>query len=205
MFEKKIFFSIMTLFLLCSCKQKEFNDIDEMITYLKMPINGYFQSKNINGIHFELMYQPTDILVYRELDSAYSKSLINLVREKYAKNLYFNLSISKEGGELLNKVPQNTDDFGALLTQLSFQMDKRIHLYNNKKDTIELADYVYPRMYGMSKTTSILFVFPKNDEFLNSEYLNFTIEDIGLKTGEIKFKIKSNDIKNEPKLIFPKS
>lgn len=193
---------VFILFFFCSCQQKEFIDVAEMTDFLKNKENGYFQTKNINGIDFELMYQPTDLMVIRELDDVYNRNIINSLKKKYSENLYFNLGISIKGQELLNSVPQNRDDFGALVMQLSFEMDKKIHLYTDIKDTIKMADYVYPRMYGMSKTTSILFVFPRNEKFFNSEYLNFTIEDIGLKTGEIKFKIDSKNINHQPKLIF---
>jgi hypothetical protein len=44
-------------------------------------------------------------------------------------------------------------------------------------------------MYGMGGATTMLFIYPKDQKYLNDEYLNFTIEDLGIYTGEVKFKI----------------
>ena len=63
-------------------------------------------------------------------------------------------------------------------------------------------DYNYPRMYGMGGATTMLFIYPKDQKYLNDEYLNFTIEDLGIYTGEVKFKISIENIENEPKLKF---
>ena len=43
-------------------------------------------------------------------------------------------------------------------------------------------------MYGMGGATTMLFIYPKDQKYLNDEYLNFTIEDLGIYTGEVKFK-----------------
>ena len=89
-----------------------------------------------------------------------------------------------------------------MVNQLAFGMDQKVHLFTQSKDTLEMADFIYPRMYGMSRATTIMFVFPRETEPLNEAYLNFTIEDLGLYTGEVKFKIDTKKIKNEPKLKF---
>jgi len=90
-----------------------------------------------------------------------------------------------------------------MVNQLAFGMGEKAHLYNQQKDTIELADFIYPRMYGMSQSTDILFVFPREKQYLKKEYLNFTIEDLGMYTGEVKFKVAIDKITNEPKILKP--
>lgn len=188
--------------LFSSCTQKSFDSKEELISYLKNPENGLFETKVVNDIEFQILYQPTDLLVQRELDTIQNKNLISTLRKKYSENIYFNLSISKRGNELLNSVPKNREEFSSMVSQLSFSLDKSIHLYNNKHDTIHTVGYVYPRMFGTSKATSLLFVFPKDEKFFDSKYLNFTIEDMGFRTGEVRFKINTNKIKGEPKLTF---
>ena len=79
-------------------------------------------------------------------------------------------------------------------------MKNKVHLFNSKKDTIELLDYVYPRMYGMSKTTSMLFVYPRDEKKLKEKELNFTVEDLGMYTGEVKFKISNRRINSKLKI-----
>jgi hypothetical protein len=131
-----------------------------------------------------------------------SKTEIDSLRKKYNKYLYFNLSMSRNIKELLSTTPQNRNEFGAMVSQLAFEMGNKVHLFTENRDTIEIADFVYPRMYGMSKATTIMFVYPREEEKLKEEYLNFTVEDIGLYAGEVRFKIDIEKIKNEPILNF---
>ncbi len=106
--------------------------------------------------------------------------------------------MSKNNKELLSTAPKNRNEFGAMVNELAFGLGEKVHLYTQQKDTIALADFVYPRMYGMSRSTDVLLVYPRKQ--LNDEYINFTIEDLGLDTGEVKFKVPTTSINNEPKL-----
>ena len=127
---------------------------------------------------------------------------IQNLRDKYSKYLYFNLSMSKNNHELLSNVAGNKQKFGAMVNQLAFGMEQKVHLYTQKKDTIAMADYIYPRMYGMSGATTILLVYPREEKVTNKEFMTLTIEDLGFYTGEVKFKIPTTIFNNEPKLTF---
>lgn len=196
-------FLFLLLILLVSCDQKTFDTEEEMWTYLKDESNGYMQKKNVSGYDFSLLYRPTDLLVKQELDSV-SNEKIKVLRDKYSQYMYINLSMSKNNKELLSTAPKNRNEFGAMVNQLAFGMNEMVHLYTSKKDTIEMLDFIYPRMYGMSNSTSIMFVFPRDKKYLDEEYLNFTVEDLGLFTGEVKFKIPIKKIYKEPILNFNK-
>ena len=190
--------------LIIGCQgHKTFNTEDDLTMYLHEESNGYTQHKTINGVEYTLLYRPTDLLVKQELgDASATETQVQTSREKYNKYLYFNLSMSKNNKELLSVAPKHQNEFGAMVNQLAFGMDQKVHLFTQSKDTLEMADFIYPRMYGMSRATTIMFVFPRETEPLNEDYLNFTIEDLGLYTGEVKFKIDTKKIKNEPKLKF---
>ena len=190
------------VYLLSSCAQKSFETQEALWSYLKDEDNGYLQQKNINGYDFSLLYKPTDLMVAQELEEDASKERLNALREKYKKQLYFTLSMSRNGKELLSTTPKNRQEFGAMVNQLAFGMRDKIHLFTQQKDTIAMLDYNYPRMYGMSKATTILFVYPRMDKYLREEALNFTIQDLGGYTGEVKFKIEIDKIKKEPIITF---
>ncbi len=185
-----------------SCTNNTFSNETNLLAYVKAPENGYTQSKTINGIDYTLMYRPTDLLVNQELAETITDSAVTTLREKYNKYLYFNLSMSQNNQELLNAKAGNKNEFGALVNQLAFGMNEKVHLYTKSKDTIALADFIYPRMYGMSKATTIMFVYPRDENALKEETLNFTIEDLGFYTGEVKFKIDTKQLENEPQLSF---
>lgn len=188
------------IFLGLGCSNKTFDTEESLWTYLKDEDNGYYQEKEVNGYEFSLLYKPTDLLVKQELGEKKDAEKLKKLRDKYQKYMYFSLSMSKNNKELLSVAPKNRNEFGAMVNQLAFGMGNKVHLYNQHKDTIELADFVYPRMYGMSRSTDILFVYPREKEKLKKEFLNFTIEDLGIYTGEIRFKIPIKNIDSEPRL-----
>jgi len=193
---------IIILLTITSCT-KTFNSEKELLDYIQDESNGYIHHKTVNGVDFTLLYKPTDLLVKQELgDDMGNKNKIMELRNKYSKYLYFNLSMSVNNKELLSVAPKNRNEFGTMVNQLAFGMKDKVHLYNAKKDTIELLDYVYPRMYGMSHATSMLFVYPRDEKKLKEKELNFTVEDLGLYTGEVKFKINAEKLNKELKLIL---
>ena len=122
--QKRAVFLILILgvYLLVSCAQKSFETQEALWTYLKDEDNGYLQQKNINGYDFSLLYKPTDLLVAQELGANRSQEKIAALREKYKKQLYFTLSMSRNGKELLSTTPKNRQEFGAMVNQLAFGM-----------------------------------------------------------------------------------
>ncbi len=189
------------IIIFCGCHRQRFSSEEELWDYLRDEKNGYIQSKKINGVDFTLLYKPTDVLVKQEIADKASKEEIEKLREKYSNYLYFNLSMSVNQKELLSIVPKNRNEFGAMVNQLAFGMNEKVHLYTQSKDTIDLTDYIYPRMYGMSRATTIMFVYPR-EEALQEKTLNFTIEDLGMYTGEVKFKLDTEKLQQEPRLKF---
>jgi hypothetical protein len=196
-----VLFATIGLITLSSCTKENFTSKEELLEFVTNPENGYLQEKQVNGIKYNLLYKPTDLLVAQELRDSFSMDDVSRLRKKYDPYLYFNLSMSLKNQELLTSLAGDRSKFGAMVNTLAFDMDRYVHLYTEKKDTIPLADFVYPRMYGMSKSTDLLFVYP-NDELTKSQDLRLTIEDFGFYTGEIKFKLSKQVLNNTPQIIF---
>jgi len=191
----------MVILLFSSCATKSFDTSEALLKYIQQPDQGYHHTKTVNGVDFSLLYKPTDLLVDQELTQKPDKSIVDSLRNKYSQYLYFNLSMSKNNQELLSNVAGNRQQFGAMVNQLAFGMEQKIHVFTPHKDTIPMVDYIYPRMYGMSGATSLLLVYPRK-EISNQEYVHLTIEDLGFYTGEVKFKIPTTSINSEPKIKF---
>lgn len=193
------FFFFSLFFVSCN---KSFDDKEGLLEYVSDESNGYRFSKSINGIDYVLQYKPTDMMVMQENEKPTAEEA-RALREKYVKNIYFNLSMSKEGNELLNKV-EDRDKYLRLVDDLTFKMDHKIALLGGK-DTLHLLHYNYPRVYGMARATTLLLVYPRDEEFLKKDGLQLIIQDIGFYTGEVRFKIDNNTIINEPFINFNKS
>lgn len=198
---KNSLLSVLLVLISTSCS-KTFDTQEEMNEYLKDEDNGYNYRKTVIGVDYVLQYRPTDLLVKQELGDKTDASQVDKLREKYSKYMYFNLSMSKNNQELLNGVARDKAKFGQMVNELAFGMEEKVHVYTPEKDTLAMADFIYPRMYGMSTATSILIVYPRDVKYLNQDHLNFVIEDLGLDTGDIKFKLNSKALQKEPQLQF---
>jgi hypothetical protein len=192
---------IMLVLIVSSCA-KTFETQEEMNEYIKEENNGYSYKKTIVGVDYVLQYRPTDLLVKQELGDNNNPTQVDKLRQKYNKYLYFNLSMSKNNQELLNGVARDKAKFGQMVNELAFGMEEKVHLYTPEKDTLAMADFIYPRMYGMSNATSIMIVYPRDKKYMTQDYLNFVIEDLGLDTGDIKFKLNMQSLEKEPQLRF---
>jgi hypothetical protein len=193
---------LLILVILTSCGNKTFVTSEQIATYIDDEENGYKHSKIINNVEYSLTYKPTDLIVKQELGDKFDAKKVKELRENYNKYMYFNLTMSMNNKELLTSVAGDKAKFGQMVNDLAFGMEEKVHLYSKQKDTLEMADFIYPRMYGMTNDTSLLIVYPRDKKYLKDDYLNFTIEDIGLNTGEVKFKIDIKQLLEEPKLSF---
>lgn len=190
------------LVLIVSSCSKTFDTQEEMNDYIKDEDNGYNYKKTVVGVDYVLQYRPTDLLVKQELGDKIDATQVDKLRKKYSKYLYFNLSMSKNDRELLNGMASDKAKFGQMVNELAFGMEEKVHLYTTEKDTLAMADFIYPRMYGMSNATSIMIVYPRDAKFMKQDYLNFVIEDLGFDTGDINFKINTQALQKEPQLLF---
>lgn len=190
------------LLLFISSCTNTFDTQEEINDYIQDENNGYNYKKTVADVDYVLQYRPTDLLVKQELGEDRNPVHIEKLRKQYNKYLYFNLSMAKNNQELLNGVVQDKAKFGQMVNELAFGMEEKLHVYTPSKDTLALTDFIYPRMYGMSNSTSIMVVYPRDEKYMNQEYLNFVIEDLGLNTGDIKFKLNTKALINEPQLRF---
>ncbi|WP_431160488.1 hypothetical protein [Flagellimonas beolgyonensis] len=194
--------SLFLVLMFFTCGAKSFDSKEDLLIYLKDTENGYRFQKSVNGIDYSLMYRPTDLLVIQSVDAEHREEEIFRLRKRYGNYLYFNLSMSANGKELLDQRIGSRAESGAMVNQLSFGMSDKLNLIGEKRDTLPLMDFVYPRMYGMGESTDILLVYKSDAKVLEQEYLLLTIKDLGFGTGEVTFKIEANKIKNQPKLNF---
>lgn len=201
MIKNKLLPFLLLLLFISSCT-KTFDTQEEMNNYIQDEDNGYHYKKTVADVDYVLQYRPTDLLVKQELGEDKNPAKVEKFRKQYSQYLYFNLSMSKNNQELLNGVAQDKAKFGQMVNELAFDMEEKLHVYTPNKDTLALADFIYPRMYGMSNSTSIMIVYPRDKKYMDKEYLNFVIEDLGLETGDIKFKLDTKALTNEPKLSF---
>ncbi len=190
-----VFLLIISCFL--SCNSNYDKNYAELLKDVNNEENGYVQTKEINGVKISLAYRPTELMVSQELEQLGDiKISKDSLKKKYNQNLYFILNYSKNNNEILSSVSESRQKFNEVQNTLTFGMQEKVALLNEKKDTIPLLDYNFPRTYGMARSTSLLFIFKREENLEKSSTLIFSVNDIGLGIGDVKFKY-STDIINQ--------
>ncbi|PCI93074.1 MAG: hypothetical protein COB15_16960 [Flavobacteriales bacterium] len=190
----------MILLCLNSCQSKLTEA--ELKTYIQNPENGLMQEKKVNNVEYKLIYKPTALMINQELrNKEITNGLLDSLEEKYSKHHYFMLSVNVNNRDILSSKAGNKGEFGSAVYQLSFNMNEKTFLVNDNLDTLGLVDYVFPRMYGMSPATNMLFVFEKGD-WEHTKSLKLHINEFGLNTGNTKYKFLAKDIKNIPAIKY---
>ncbi len=185
-----------------SCNHRTFDTKEELISYMINPKNGMFQSKIINKVEYAITLRPTDLMAYNENEIGYSQQDLDAIRKKYQDFIYVNLSISREGKDILSTHKGDRADYLNKVRQMVFGMGDKIHFITKSRDTLPLLDYIYPRTYGMGNNSTMVLVFDRDVKLFDADYCFLTIEDFGLSTGEVSFKIPTKSFLDEPKLRF---
>lgn len=192
-------FIFLLLLLFVSSHQRSL-PYEKLLEFVNDPRNNLQQSKSVNTITIKLTMYPSDLLVLQEIQvkDSITKQERTEIFERYNSQFYFILSFSQQGSEILGSIG-NRFWFKNMVNQLSFGMGESISLATEKLDTLVLLDFNSPRYYGMSPSTDILLAYtkPKDHKY---EFLEFSIKEFGLLTGDVKFRFNKKDIKKLPRL-----
>jgi hypothetical protein len=168
----------------------------ELLNYLNDLDNGLKQEVSEGSIKMSITYRPTDLIIGQSnVQEAYSRE-----REKgeYSKYSYFILSMSIDDKDILYKNSRSQTHFSEVLNRLNFAVTEYIYGIADGKDTINLADFYVPNLYGMGGSTQIMLAFPNTKTCENFE---LRIKEMGLGIGERRFLFRHKDIEDIPKLI----
>ncbi|HBH47667.1 MAG TPA: hypothetical protein DDX98_03465 [Bacteroidales bacterium] len=162
---------------------------NEMIAYIDDPDNGFVQEKTINNITYRVSYRPTELLIAQETRTKQNmlSDEIHELFEKYNNQHYFVFSISKGTSEVQYS-SANQNEYAQLINKLNFNLHETIFLTSSAGDTLNLINYHFTPTYGLTQSTDLLFFFEKEQEKV--EYLQFNIKELGLYTGNTKFRFK---------------
>lgn len=189
------------LFILTSCSPSNLTE-QELFSYVQNEDNGLLKTKEQNGYKITVYYKPTDLVINQYAEKgAIEQATLDTLKKQYKNYAYFILSLQKDKSNALYNMNEGFGAFSETLQTLAFRMDHYVHLTTASKDTIPVADFVYPRLYGASPSTDILFVF-NNKQFSNTEWVQFNLKEFGLGVGRKNFRFNTQDLQNTPALKF---
>jgi hypothetical protein len=184
---------------LVACSRKL--NYEELTDYIKDPEHGLLQEKVVNGVRMKVIYRPSDMFVYQELHGRdnISKADIKEARGRYSQQHYFVLSLSYGEREILSDA-SDRNQFSMLVNQFAFGMDRNVLLTTADKDTLQLLDFHFPRMYAVTPSTDILFAFEKNGS--GTKYIELKVSEFGLNTGDSRYRFYIKNINKIPSLLI---
>ena len=192
------------LFIVCfgltSCTPDKLSE-KALYTYLKDESNGLMHRWKKDPFEISVMYKPSSLLAKQELGEETDLSKIQEVNDRYNQYLYFVLSYSYKGGELLNAFGGDKEVFASLINQLSFGMNENVNIITDQKYKVPLSDYIHNRNYGKGSESSVLLVFNKNlVQNQSTEYFKLKLKDIGIRIGNKSFVILKEKLEKCPTL-----
>jgi hypothetical protein len=174
----------------------------QLIAYIQDEDNGLIKTKEQNGYKLTVYYKPTDFVINQYTENGViEKPKLDTLKKQFKNYAYFVLSLQKDKSNALYNMEQGYDAFSETLQTLAFRMDQYVQLTTSNSDTIPVADFIYPRLYGASPSTDILFVF-NNTQFSKNDWVQFNVKEFGLGVGRKNFRFKTSDIQQIPTLKF---
>lgn len=169
---------VLPVLFFCACsypdKPAVFSDRAALIAYVADEDNGLIRKvKTVNDIDIAVRCQP-QVLLPNGSDSV----------NTHSDNLYFILSLSYKGKELLAQLPQEL--YGTMVQLFSFQMSDYIRLQTHEGEVSFPLAVFYQPTYNLSDANILLLVFDRKD-LQDSSQISIVLRDFGLSTGEQEF------------------
>ncbi|MEQ9404089.1 MAG: hypothetical protein RIM99_10910 [Cyclobacteriaceae bacterium] len=194
---------LILLVILSSCQPPDYLSQKELQNYIQDTSNGLSDEQEAGSLTMKVSYRPNDFLIWQEAEG---KELadINEIGERYGDYAYFVLQLKAGKKDALYGTSASQAEFNNKLQTLSFRMNQFVNMTTSEKDTIPVADFYYTRMFGLSKTSDILFVFNK-EKISAADEVAFNIKEFGFNTGSRSFRFDTEKLNRSPKLLELKS
>ncbi len=163
---------------------------EEVPAYLEK--HDLMLEKDINSIKYKASLVSNEIITRQLIVGASGKDQIDSLKSVYEKYFYFSVEVSKSGTDLLAS-QAGTPQYNEVIRNFEFGIGEKANLTTDQGDTLQLLDYSFPRTYGLTNSSKILFVFEKPD-LVKTEYIEFTLGDFGFNTGDVRFRFRTKNI-----------
>jgi hypothetical protein len=186
-----------------ACSTPEFLSEKELKAYVRDAENGMSKEREFKGYKVNVTYRPNDLLVAQETRGETIVDSVELARlkGKYNNYYYFLLSLSRNNKEAEYQAGGGMGQFSELVQTLSFRMSEYVNLTTSAQDTIPVGDYIYPRTYGMSDASTLMFAFNK-EKAKGKEWIQFNMKELGLGIGNMNFRFDTEKLEHTPKIKF---
>ena len=155
--------------------------------------------KSIGDYRFVMQYQPTDMMLLREMKEDCSPADLNKMRAEKSVLQYYVLQVGAANGSnnVLRTNIQSEGDYYARLEYYNTFAQNDIYLVEGK-DTIACALYHYERYYNAAPYDKMVLAF-ENSNYSGDKLLVYDDQVLGV--GTVKLNISSDLQDNIPELV----
>jgi hypothetical protein len=205
MLKKNCFYYLLLFYwpiVFSSCENTEVNDARSYIQYIENEKNGLLQKKNSGNYVFYLQYKPTLYMVLMDNENLPVDRFRFLSEEKaYGRLQYYTLRVKAnddiEGNDPFMHSLKSEKQYDSLLYYFETDMKRDIRLIVGN-DTSFATSIEYGEKSGSDECKSFVISFPASPDVHTNR--TFVFHDRLLKTGMIRFTIKSASLSNIPVL-----
>jgi hypothetical protein len=165
---------------------------EDLTIYINDPDNGLIQESKTGNLKIVITYKPVSLITDQQLkveertDMTAMRDSVNKIFSAYQ---YYTLKLSSEDNDVLYSRAGN---FSENIKTFSFRLGHYVYMTTAMGDTIPLADFYTPNLYGMGKSTQVMLAFEKKE----SDTYTIHIKDFGLSSADQQFSFDSQDLEN---------
>lgn len=164
---------VINLFACDKLRQHSFRNQSEMMTYISDERNGLSRSqKSHGGIETTVRFQPYDLIPGHDNQDSTLRN-----------NIYFVMSFSADGKELLHQLSQ--EQYSAFSQLFSFNMQNYVKGVNDINE-LEVNGVFFSPTYNMGKANNLLLVFDR-EASLHGRQFEIVVDEFGLGLGKQSF------------------
>jgi hypothetical protein len=187
------------------CKQKQITPY-EYVRWVENTENGLRIEKEMNGFKFRLQHKPSSYIALREVGFENADQIMQYYKRKEELDsfYYFNLDIASidDKGSVLSHNLNTQEEYYARINYFTSFAQSDLKLVCGK-DTLPCTLYHFERTYDLSPYNTIVIGFKMlSGKKIYHDDLLLIFDDKILSVGQMRFLIKSNILKNIPKIVL---
>ena len=188
--------SFLGLQMIISCGERRLS-LTELKAYATEPAHGLIQRSERDGITFELIYRPKELIVQQNVESINDPQWDSVASQLKSFD-YFVMRISKDKREIEASFAGDPSSYTKVTNYLNGTIGGDLSLVVDN-ETIKTSEVLFSPTYGMAGASSILVVF--NSELADRDS-DFTVvlNDTQFGTGRHEFDFEAQAIHSIPRI-----
>jgi hypothetical protein len=179
-----------------SCRERRLS-LPELKAYATEPAHGLIQRSEHDGIIFELIYRPKELIVQQNVENT-EDPLWDSVAAQLTSFDYFIMRISKNKREIEASFAGDPSTYTKVTNYLNGTIGGDLSLVVDN-ETVKTSEVLFSPAYGMASASSILVVFNSNLASRNSDF-TVVLKDTQFGTGRHEFDFEIEAIHSIPQV-----